>query len=175
MKLLDRLLGRKAAQLTYDQVASLIDGVGGVIYNGVGGQTSVQASEPMPMTIDGQATWIGSLSLFGVLDAAANDLQAPNSGAQAAQTVADGLRDVDQVMGRLQWQRARAGEMLNRADAVEQRLGDVTLHAQTQRSLAEDVDMVQALSDFKMQQTGYEAALSTYGDFMGKPLSWVRF
>ena len=139
-----------------------VDGVGGVIYNGVGGQTSVQASEPMPMTIDGQATWIGSLSLFGVLDAAANDLQAPNSGAQAAQTVADGLRDVDQVMGRLQWQRARAGEMLNRADAVEQRLGDVTLHAQTQRSLAEDVDMVQALSDFKMQQTGYEAALSTY-------------
>lgn len=29
MKLLDRLLGRKAAQLTYDQVANLIDGVGG--------------------------------------------------------------------------------------------------------------------------------------------------
>lgn len=29
MKLLDRLFGRKAAQLTYDQVADLIDGVGG--------------------------------------------------------------------------------------------------------------------------------------------------
>lgn len=29
MKILDRLLGRKAAQLTYDQVADLIDGVGG--------------------------------------------------------------------------------------------------------------------------------------------------
>lgn len=29
MKLLDRLFGRKAAQLTYDQIASLIDGVGG--------------------------------------------------------------------------------------------------------------------------------------------------
>ena len=140
-----------------------VDAVGGVIYNGVGGQTSVQASEPMPMTIDGQATWIGSLSLFSVLDAAAGDLQTPNrSGPQVAQTVANGLRDVDQVMGRLQWQRARAGESLNRADAVEQRLGDVTLHAQTQRSLAEDVDMVQALSDFKAQQTGYEAALSTY-------------
>ena len=35
MKLLDRLLGRKAAQLTYDQVASLIDGVGGGSVAGV--------------------------------------------------------------------------------------------------------------------------------------------
>ena len=35
MKLLDKLLGRKAAQLTYDQVASLIDGVGGGSVAGV--------------------------------------------------------------------------------------------------------------------------------------------
>ena len=34
--------------------------------------------------------------------------------------------------------------------------------AQTQRSLAEDLDMIQALSDFKARQTGYEAALGTY-------------
>lgn len=35
MKLLDRLLGRKAAQLTYDQVAALIDGKGGGTVAGV--------------------------------------------------------------------------------------------------------------------------------------------
>lgn len=35
MKLLDRLFGRKAAQLTYDQVASLIDGVSGGTVAGV--------------------------------------------------------------------------------------------------------------------------------------------
>ena len=35
MKILDRLFGRKAAQLTYDQVASLIDGVGGGVVAGV--------------------------------------------------------------------------------------------------------------------------------------------
>lgn len=35
MKLLDRLLGRKAAQLTYDQVADLIDGFGGSSIAGV--------------------------------------------------------------------------------------------------------------------------------------------
>ena len=31
MRILDRLLGRKAAQLTYDQVASLIDGGGSTV------------------------------------------------------------------------------------------------------------------------------------------------
>lgn len=35
MKLIDRLFGRKAAQLTYDQVANLIDGVGGGTVAGV--------------------------------------------------------------------------------------------------------------------------------------------
>ena len=35
MNFIDRLLGRKAAQLTYDQVANLIDGVSGGIVAGV--------------------------------------------------------------------------------------------------------------------------------------------
>lgn len=46
MKLLDRLLGRKAAQLTYDQVASLIDGMGGGTVAGVAvnDKTALQVS-----------------------------------------------------------------------------------------------------------------------------------
>ena len=43
------------------------------------------------------------------------------------------------------------------ADDLELELG-----ARTERSLAEDLDMVQALSDFQARQTGYEAALKTY-------------
>lgn len=35
MKFLDRLLGRKAAELTYDQVADLIDGAGGGVFAGI--------------------------------------------------------------------------------------------------------------------------------------------
>lgn len=243
-----------------------VDGVGGVSFNGGTGQTLVQASEPMPLTLDGQDTWLAarsgngvfttapaaahsggawidagawiggnqpaptdpytvefsvgggggttysvlknsappvpvianqpyvdgqaiqfdgmavtvrgspahgdrfdvtpatpSLSLFDTLDEIATALQTPaRSGAQRAQTVASGLRDIDQLMDKLQRQRARAGESLNRADTVESRLADVELHARTQRSLAEDIDMVQALSDFKTQQTGYEAALNSY-------------
>ena len=76
--------------------------------------------------------------------------------------MAGGLRDIDASFGSLQLQRSQAGESLNRIDAVQARLSDAKLAADTERSLAEDLDMVQALSDFQAKQTGYEAALSTY-------------
>lgn len=46
MKLLDRLFGRKAAELTYDQVANLIDGAGGGMVAGVSvtDKTALQVS-----------------------------------------------------------------------------------------------------------------------------------
>jgi flagellar hook-associated protein 3 FlgL len=103
------------------------------------------------------------LSLFDVLDRVAAELQAGGrSKAQLAQTVASGLRDIDAAFGNLQLQRSMAGESLNRIDTVEGRLAESQLAAQTERSLAEDLDMVQALSDFKAKQSGYDAALSTY-------------
>ena len=103
------------------------------------------------------------LSLFSALDSVASELQLANrSSAQVAQTVARGLRDVDAVFGNLQLQRAMAGESLNRIDAVESRLAETKLGAQTERALAEDLDMVQALSDFQAKQSGYDAALKTY-------------
>jgi len=106
---------------------------------------------------------MADLSLFEVLDLIAGELQAGGrSKAQVAQTVASGLRDIDASFGNLQLQRSMAGESLNRIDAVEGRLAETKLAAQTERSLAEDLDMVQALSDFEAKQTGYDAALSTY-------------
>ena len=103
------------------------------------------------------------LSLFDVLDRVAGDLQTGGrSKAQVAQTVASGLRDLDASFGNLQLQRSMAGESLNRLDSVESRLAETKLDAQTERSLAEDLDMVEALSDFQNKQSGYEAALSTY-------------
>jgi flagellar hook-associated protein 3 FlgL len=103
------------------------------------------------------------LSVFDALDRVAAELQTGGrSKAQVAQTVASGLRDLDAAFGNLQLQRSMAGESLNRLDAVESRLAETQLDAQTERSLAEDLDMVEALSDFQTKQSGYEAALSTY-------------
>jgi len=61
VKLLDRLFGRKAAQLTYDQVASLIDGVNGGVIAGVAvtDKTALQVSTVLDcvrVIADGVAT-----------------------------------------------------------------------------------------------------------------------
>ena len=45
---------------------------------------------------------------------------------------------------------------------MELRIADNKLEAQTERSAAEDLDMVQAISDFQNRQTGYDAALKAY-------------
>ncbi|HWH73411.1 MAG TPA: flagellar hook-associated protein FlgL [Methylibium sp.] len=104
-----------------------------------------------------------TLNVFAVLDAAAAALETPllNSG-QISQVVNSSLRDVDAVLGRLQQQRALAGETLNRIDGIESRLAALKLGAQTERSNAEDLDMVEAISRFQNQQSGYDAALKSY-------------
>ena len=47
-------------------------------------------------------------------------------------------------------------------DAIEARNGDRDLWAKSVQSDAEDLDMVQAVSDFSNKQTSYQAALQSY-------------
>jgi flagellar hook-associated protein 3 FlgL len=103
------------------------------------------------------------LSVFGAIDkvlVTLDNAQA-NSG-QVMQAVNSGVRDVDQVLGNFQSARSVAGEALNRLDALEGRTSAAILSAQTTRSNAEDLDMVQAVSDFTNKQTSYQAALQSY-------------
>ena len=65
-------------------------------------------------------------------------------------------------MASLQSLRSRVGEAMNRADMIEGRIDSQKVAAQTQKSQAEDLDMVEAISSFQNQQTGYEAALKAY-------------
>ena len=105
----------------------------------------------------------GDLSVFAVLDRAAANLKTPfRGGAQIAQSNAFDLRDVDSALGQLQSARASAGDALNRIDSVSGRLDTAKLLADTDRSNAQDLDMVHAISDFQNKQTGYDAALKSY-------------
>ena len=132
----------------------------------------VIAGEPLPISVDGRSTWLAApnavtgaddLSVFDLLGRIADELATPGrDGASIGAAVRDGLRDVDASMDRLSSQRARLGESLGRVDNVEARLAQVVLAGQTERSNAEDLDMVQAVSEFQSQQTGYDAALKTY-------------
>ena len=104
-----------------------------------------------------------TLSVFATLDQAIAGLSTANrTGAQQAQANADSLRDVDAVLGNLQTAQAAAGAVLNRIDSETDRLGNQKLAGQTERSNAEDVDMVHAISDFQNKQNGYDAALKSY-------------
>jgi len=104
-----------------------------------------------------------TLSVFDSIDQAIADLQTPNrTSAQRVQSTADSLRDIDSSMATLNLMRTAAGGTLNRIDNETSRLATQKLNAQTTRSNAEDLDMVEAIADFQNQQTGYEAALKSY-------------
>jgi flagellar hook-associated protein 3 FlgL len=65
-------------------------------------------------------------------------------------------------MGHMQAARAAAGSTLTRLDSLDGRNQDRALWAKTVQADAEDLDMLQAISTFQNQQTGYQAALQSY-------------
>jgi len=104
-----------------------------------------------------------NLHVFNVIDQAIADLKTPNrTGAQISQANAVNLRDLDAVMGNMQNVRSQVGETMNNLDNTQSRMAALKLNAQTEQSNAEDLDMVQGISTFQNQQTGYQAALQTY-------------
>jgi flagellar hook-associated protein 3 FlgL len=104
-----------------------------------------------------------TLSVFATMDKAIADLARPGqNSAQRQQGQSDNMRNLESVMGSMRSARSLAGTAINRADSEEERLAIHKLAAQTERSNAEDLDMVQAISSFQNQQTGYDAALKSY-------------
>jgi flagellar hook-associated protein 3 FlgL len=150
----------------------LRESAAGVVFDGTPGQLSAAAGEVTPLSVDGDAAFRqasdpanpgSTVNLFDALDQAVNELLGGGrTSAQVAQTVSTGLGALDAAQGNLSAWRARAGEALNRADGIESRLGQSKLDAQRERSSAEDLDMVTAISDFQSRQSGYDAALKTY-------------
>jgi len=150
----------------------LVDGPGGVQFNGTAGQSNAAVGAAAPLSVDGRAVWLQAddpsqpgqpLSIFDALDRLANELATPGrTDAEIAQTVNRGLGEIDAGAVNLSAWRSRTGETLNRLDAMADRVGQDKLDAQQARSAAEDLDMVEAISDFQNRQTGYDAALKTY-------------
>lgn len=151
--------------------APFADTPAGVTFNGTTGGLRAATDEPLPLTVDGRAAWLGApdpnggpdISIFNVIDTLVTTLETTGqSSAQVVSAVHASLGQLDVGMSNVLTWRARSGESLNRADSMEERLADVKLVAQGQRANAEDLDMVQAISEFQSRQTGYDAALKTY-------------
>jgi flagellar hook-associated protein 3 FlgL len=104
-----------------------------------------------------------TLSVFAVLDRAATALStAGRTSSQIAQANADSLRDADSVLATLIDSRAAVGAVLNRIDSENERLETQKLASKSERSNAEDVDLVHAFSELQNKQSGYDAALKSY-------------
>lgn len=103
-----------------------------------------------------------SPSMFSTMDAAIRDIRnAPDSNA-AAQAVGQALGNMDIGLERIHNMRGYAGELLNRADRITGDQEKRSVQLEGDRSRAEDLDMIQGISDFQNQQVGYEAALKSY-------------
>ena len=100
--------------------------------------------------------------LFAVLDATINSIKGKGSSHLVTHEVQRALVQIDTGMERIRSARGQAGELLKRADVIDQNQIDKTVQLEADRSRAEDMDMVKGISQFQLQQTGYQAALQTY-------------
>ena len=101
-------------------------------------------------------------SVFSVLDDAVRDIgEAANRNA-ATQAVSQALNNLDIGMARVAAVRGKAGDLLNRADRITSNQENRNIQLEADRSRAEDLDMIKGVSDFKNQNTGYQAALQSY-------------
>jgi len=107
-------------------------------------------------------------NIFSVLDkaidAVRNGSNTDGSTATGALThaIAKGLAEIDTGMSRMQTVQSFAGDLLNRADRIETGLSAQSLQQEADRSRAEDLDMIPALSEKETQTVGLQAALQSY-------------
>jgi flagellar hook-associated protein 3 FlgL len=101
-------------------------------------------------------------SVFSTLDHAITDINSASSSFAANQAVTQALHNIDLSLARMSAVRGQAGDLLNRADSITSTNDKRSIEQEANRSTAEDVDMIKAVSDFQKQQTGYSAALQSY-------------
>ena len=109
-----------------------------------------------------------SQSIFETLDAAIaavkNNVNADGSTDHGAlaHSLAKSLAEIDTQLSRVSTVRGVAGDLLNQAERMETTLLARNEQMEAQRSGAEDIDMVAALSQLKTQETSVSAALQSY-------------
>lgn len=145
-----------------------------------GSTTPVVTGQPMPVEIkEGPDTVVQftlqgtpaagdtvtvapSTSLMGSIQSAISGIQNAPDSIMAAQTVNSALAGIDAGLQRLSTVRSYAGQLLNRADSISKDQDSRSVQLQSDRSNAEDLDMVKGISDFQNAQVGYQAALQSY-------------
>jgi flagellar hook-associated protein 3 FlgL len=108
-------------------------------------------------------------SIFDVMDSAIAGIKNASSGTSAQASVSGSLA-LDNAYVSVQAARGLAGDYLNQADVIDTNQQSKAVQLESDRSRAEDLDMLQGISDFQNQTTGYQAALKSYAQIQSMSL-----
>ena len=103
-----------------------------------------------------------SASIFNTIDSVVQGLTISGDANAATQAVTQALTNLDKGMERLSNMRGYAGELLNRVDRITSDQENRSIQLESDRSRAEDLDMIKGISDYQNANTAYEAALQSY-------------
>lgn len=109
-------------------------------------------------------------SIFDVMDSAIAGIKNASSGTSAQASVSGSLAALDNAYVSVQAARGLAGDYLNQADVIDSNQQTKAVQLEGDRSRAEDLDMLQGISDFQNQTTGYQAALKSYAQIQSMSL-----
>jgi flagellar hook-associated protein 3 FlgL len=132
------------------------------------GQTASITLPGLTMTLTGSPA-VGdkvnvspNASIFSVMDNTIKDLTSATTSNAVGQAVSQALNNLDIGMQRVSIVRGQAGDLMGRAERITANQQKRNVQLVSDRSAAEDMDMVKGISDFNNLQTGYQAALQTY-------------
>ncbi|MDD0811780.1 flagellar hook-associated protein FlgL [Curvibacter sp. RS43] len=109
-------------------------------------------------------------TIFDVMDSAINDISKAANNVARTSAVTTALSSLDYAFVSIQSARGLAGDYLNNADVIDSNQQSRAVRLEGDRSRAEDLDMLQGISDFQNQSIGYQAALKSYAQIQSMNL-----
>lgn len=141
-------------------------GSGTIVYSGNTGKLEWEVSQGVTITvnIDGSEAFnpaipgiVGDPSIFTLLKELKDNLQSGNTAHLSGTTLGQLDLAIDNVLNL----RAAAGAKSNRLEMAQDRYAVETINYKALKSKLNDVDLARLVTDFKMQENVYQAALNT--------------
>ena len=127
-------------------------------YVGDNGQRKAEITPGQELTFNLTGVEVfGETELFEVVNNMYNALLNNNGEALGNEI----LQELDQQLTNLLQYRAEIGARMERLWSTEERLVNEHIHLREFRSKIEDIDVAEAITQFRMQENAYQAALST--------------
>ncbi|MCX7044093.1 MAG: flagellin [Candidatus Sumerlaeota bacterium] len=126
-------------------------------------QVEIEQSSRVAYSLPGDRVFQGAglpagVNLFTTLNNAIDALRSNDATAIDA-----ALNQLDQASHQINNERAVIGARMNRYDSAQTRLQAQSVEMQSQRSLIQDADLVDAATEYNRQEVAYKAALSVTG------------